>query len=131
MARSGAVIVHHRGRGLTRAVLPAVFAKRFLYRVFGLTLQIDVEAGAHDEDALLHRLRQLVDELLHLVISIVEIIIRLPFVAAVDRHGRIAAGAEHLAFRHHSGFDQIVEHGVGAGAGGRQIDMRRIAWSAP
>src|SRR5690606_27093377 len=60
----GAVIVHHGGRGLTRPILPAIFAKRFLDRVLGLALQIDVEAGAHDEDALLYRFRQLVDELL-------------------------------------------------------------------
>ncbi len=45
-------------------------------------------------------------------------------VAAVDRGRRVAPRAEHLSFGHEPGLDQVVEHDVGAGAGGRQIDVR-------
>ena len=93
--------------------------------------RFEVERGAHDEDALGHRLREGVDELLHLVKRPVEIIVRRVLVAAVDGGGRVAAGAEHLAFGHQAGFDQIVEHDVGARAGGRQVDVRRELASAP
>ncbi len=68
--------------------------------------------------------REGVDELLHLVERPIEIIAGCALVAAVDRAGRIAAGAEHLALGHEPGFDQIVEHDVGAGARRRKVDVR-------
>ena len=38
----------------------------------------------------------------------------------------MAAGAEHLTLGHEAGFDQAVEHDVGARARRRQVDHRRI-----
>ena len=105
----------------------AVLAKHRLDRVVGLALQVDVEAGAHDEHALMQRLREGRDELLHLVEGIVEIVVGDALVAPVDRARGIAPRAEHLALGHEPGLDQVVEHGVGARAGGRQIDVRRKA----
>ena len=65
------------------------------------------------------------DQLLHLVEGVVEEIVRRAVVAAVERGGGVSAGAEHLALGHEAGLDQVVEHDVGAGAGGRQVDVRR------
>ena len=90
-----------------------------------MRLQVGVERGAHHEHALGDRFREGVDELLHLVERPVEIIIRRAVVAAVDGRRRIAARAEHLAFGHEVGFDQIIEHDVGARARRRQVDVRR------
>ncbi len=120
----GAVILHDHGGGLRGAVFLAVLLQHGLDGVFGLALQVDVERGAHDEDALGHRLREGVDELLHLVIGPVEIVIRRALVAAVHGACGIAPRAEHLAFGHEAGLDQVVEHGIGAGARGRQVDVR-------
>ena len=106
-------------------IIAAVLLQQVLDRVIGDALQSGIDRGAHQEHALVHRLRERVDELLHLVEGVVEEIVRRAVVAAIERHGGVAAGAEHLAFGHEPGFDQIVEHDVGAGAGGRQIDVRR------
>ena len=114
----------HHG-GLAGVVVAAVLAQRILDRVLGGALQAGVERGAHQEHALVHRFRERVDELLHLVEGPVEIVVRRAVVAAVDRGRGIAAGAEHLALGHEAGLDQIVEHDVGAGARGRQVDVRR------
>ncbi len=63
--------------------------------------------------------------LAHLVERPVEVVVRRILVAAVDRGGRVAPGAEHLALGHEAGVDQIVQHHVGAGAGGGQVDVGR------
>ncbi len=80
-----------------------------------------------DEDALGLRFRERLDQLLHLVEGPVEIIVGRVFVAPVDRGRRIAPRAEDLALGHQAGLDQVIEHGVGAGTGRRQIDVRREA----
>ena len=66
------------------------------------------------------------DQLLHLVEGVVEIVVRDPLVAPIDRDRRVAPRAEHLAFGHEAGLDQVVEHRIGAGAGGRQVDVRGV-----
>ena len=102
-----------------------VLAQRVLDRILRLVLEIEVERGAHHEDAFGHRFGEGVDQLLHLVEGRVEVIVGRLIVAAVDRGRRIAAGAEHLAFGHEPGVDQIVEHDVGTGARRRQVDIGR------
>ena len=82
--------------------------------------------GADHEDALDIGFRKGFDQLAHLVERPVEIIVRRILVAAIDRDGRVAPRAEHLAFGHEAGIDQIVEDDVGAGAGGGQVDVRRV-----
>ena len=106
-------------------VVAAELAELVFHRVFGVALQAGVERGPHHEGAVGDRAWEGVDELLHLVEGPVEVIVRRALVAAVDRAGRIAAGAEHLALGHEPGFDQVVEHDVGAAAGRRQVDVRR------
>ena len=88
-------------------------------------LHVHVDRGADHEHALGVGFREGVDQLAHLVECPVEIVVRRILVAAVDRGGRVAPGAEHLALGHEAGVDQIVEHDVGAGAGGGQVDVRR------
>jgi len=106
-------------------VVAAELADRVLHRVLGGALQPEVERRAHHEGAVRDRAEgRGIDQLLHLIEGVVEIVAGGAFVAAVDRHRRVAAGAEHLAFGHESRLDQVVEHHVGAGAGGRQVDMR-------
>ena len=89
-------------------------------------LHVHVDRGADHEDALDIGLRKGIDQLAHLVERPVEIIVRRIFVAAIDRGGRIAPCAEHLAFGHEAGVDEIVQHHVGAGASGGQVDVRRV-----
>ncbi len=83
-------------------------------------------ASAHHEDALGVGFREGVDQLAHLVEGVVEIVVRRGLVAAVDREGRVAAGAEHLALGHEAGIDEVVEHDVGAGARRGQVDVGRV-----
>ena len=94
--------------------------------LFGGMLHVHVDRGADHEDALVIGFGECIDQLAHLVERIVEIIIRRILLAAVDRGGGIAPCAEHLALGHEAGVDQIVEHQVGAGARGRQVDVRRV-----
>ena len=115
---------HHRA-GLFDVIILPELPQRILDRVFRDLLDVAVEAGADDEHALGHRFRERIDQLLHLVEGVVEIIVRRPLVAAVDHARGIAPRAEHLTLGHEPGFDQIVEHHVGAGARGRQVDVRR------
>ncbi len=129
-AHRAVVIGHHRG-GLAGVIVAAVLAQRILHRLLGGALQADVERGAHQEDALGHRLRERVDQLLHLVERPVEIVVGRALVAAVHGDGGVAPGAEHLALGHEAGLDQVVEHDVGARARGRQVDVRRKLAPAP
>ena len=103
----------------------AVLAQRAFDRVLGLVLQVGVERGAHHEHALGHRFREGVDQLLHLVEGPVEIIIG----ARSSRRSTGVAGLRRAPNTWPSvmnaGFDQVVEHDVGARARGRQIDVRR------
>jgi hypothetical protein len=89
-------------------------------------LHVDVDGGADHEHALGVGFRERIDQLAHLVERPVEIIVRRILVAAIDRGGRVAPRAEHLAFGHEAGVDQIVEHDVGARARGRKVDVGRI-----
>ena len=108
-------------------IVRAVLAQHRLDGILGFALQVDVEAGAHHEDALVQRLREGRDQLLHLVEGEVEIVVGDALVAPVHGDRRIAPRAEHLALGHEAGLDQIVEHRVGARARGRQVDVRRVA----
>ena len=119
-----AVGIHQHGGRLLGVIFAAVLAQRILDRLLGVLLQVEIDREPRHEDALVHRLRQRVDQLLHLVEGPVEIVIGRALVAAVDGGGGVAAGAEHLAFGHEAGLDQVVEHDVGARAGGRQVDVR-------
>ena len=121
-----AVEIGHHGGGLRRVIVAAELAQLVFDRVLGGALHVHVDRGADHEDALGIGFREGVDQLAHLVERPVEIVVRRIFVAAVDRDGRIAPGAEHLAFGHEAGIDQIVEHHVGAGARRGQVDVRRI-----
>ncbi len=107
-------------------IVAAELAQLVFDGFFGGALHVHVDGGAHHEDALIVGLRERVDELAHFVEGPVEIVVRRIFIAPVDRGRRIAPGAEHLAFGHEAGIDQIVEHDVGAGAGGGQVDVGRI-----
>ena len=59
-----AVDVHQHGRGLAGVIFLAVLAQRIFDGGFRGVLQIEVERGAHHEDALGHRFREGVDQLL-------------------------------------------------------------------
>ncbi len=107
-------------------IVAAELAQLVFDGVFGGALHVHVDRGADHEHALVVGFRKGVDQLAHLVERPVEIIVRRILVAAVDRGGRIAPGAEHLAFGHEAGVDQIVQHHIGAGAGGGQVDVRRV-----
>ena len=106
-------------------VVAAVLAQRILDRELRLPLQVEVDREPRHEHAVRHGARQRRGELLHLVERPVEIVVGRALVAAVDHRGRIAPRAEHLAFGHEAGLDQVVEHHVGAGARRRQVDVRR------
>ena len=121
-----AVEIGHHGGGLRRVIVAAELAQLVLDGVFGGVLHVHVDRGADHEHALGIGFREGVDQLAHLVERPVEIVVRRVLVAAVDRGGRIAPGAEHLALGHEAGIDQIVEHHVGAGARGGQVDVRRV-----
>ena len=121
-----AVEIGHHGRRLRRVIVAAELAQLVFDGVFGRVLHVHVDRGAHHEDALDIGFRKRVDQLAHLVERPVEIIVRRIFVAAVDRVGRIAPRAEHLAFGHEAGIDQVIQHHVGAGARGGQVDVRRV-----
>ena len=108
-------------------IVAAELAQRILHRDFGGILQIEIERGTHHEHPLGQRIRERVDELLHLIERPIEIVVGRTVVAAVHGGGRIAACAEHLTLGHEPGLDQVVEHHVGARARRRQIDVRRIA----
>ena len=120
-----AVDVHQDRGALFGFVLASIFLERVFDRLFRVLLQVDVERQPHHEDALMDRLGQGLDQLLHLVERPVEVVVGRALVAAVDRHRRIAARTEDLALGHEPGLDKIIEHHVGTCARGRQIDMRR------
>ena len=121
-----AVEIGDHGRGLGGVIVAAELAQLVFDRFFGGALHVHVDRGADHEHALGVGLREGIDQLAHLVERPVEIIVRRILVAAVDRDGRIAPGAEHLALGHEAGIDQVVEHDVGAGARGGQVDVRRV-----
>ena len=93
--------------------------------MLGVALHIGIERGAHHEVTVGHRFREGVDELFHLVEGVVEVIIRRILGGAIDRRRRITPRAIDLTFGHESVLHQIIEHDIGAGARGRQIDQRR------
>ncbi len=107
-------------------IVAAELAQLVFDGFLGAALHVHVDRGADHEHAFGVRLRERIDQLAHLVERPVEIIVRRILVTAVDRIGRIAACAEHLALGHEAGIDQIVQHHVGAGAGGGQVDVRRV-----
>ena len=119
-----AVDVHQHGGALLGLIFMAVLPQRVFNSFLRMLLQVDVKCEADHEHSFVHRLRQRVDELLHLIESPVEIIVGRPLVAPIDCHRRIAAGAEDLPFGHESGLDQIVEDHIGARTCRRQINMR-------
>ena len=121
-----AVEIADHGRGLGRVIVAAELAQLVFDGVFGGALHVHVDRGADHEDAFGVGFRKRIDQLAHFVERPVEIVVRRILVAAIDRIGRIAPGAEHLAFGHEAGIDQIVQHHVGAGAGGGQVDVRRV-----
>ena len=122
-----AVEIGQHGGGLARVIVAAVLAQRILHRGFRGALQIEIERGAHHEHALDQRVGECVDQLLHLFERPVEVIVGRRVVAPIHGDGRIAPRAEHLTFAHETGFDEIIEHDVGARARGRQVDVRGIA----
>lgn len=65
-------------------------------------------------------------DLLDLVKRPVEEIVRALLLAAVDDIGRVQPSLQHLALGHEAGVDEIGEHHIGARAGGRQVDVRRV-----
>ena len=113
------------GGGLRGVIVAAELAQLVFDGFFRGALHVHVDRGADHEHALGVGFREGVDQLAHLVERPVEIVVRRVLVAAVDRGGRVAPGAEHLALGHEAGVDQIVQHHVGAGAGGGQVDVRR------
>ena len=121
-----AVEIGDHGRGLRRVIVAAELAQLVFDGFFRGALHVHVDRGADHEDALGVGFRKGVDQLAHLVERPVEIVVRRILVAAIDGDGRIAPRAEHLALGHEAGIDQIVEHHVGAGARGGQVDVRRV-----
>ena len=107
-------------------IVASELAQLALDRFFRRLLHIHVDCGADDEHALGVGARKRVDQLAHFFECPVEIIVRRVLVAAVDRGGGIAPRTEHLALGHEACIDHVVEHLVGAGAGGGQVDMRRV-----
>ena len=105
-----AVEIGDDGRGLRRVIVAAELAQLVFDRFFRRVLHVHVDRGADDEDALGVGFRKRIDQLAHLVERPVEIVVRRVLVAAVDRGGRIAPRAEHLALGHEAGIDQVVEH---------------------
>ena len=103
----------------------AVLPQFVLDFVLAVVLKITVERGTHYEETIGHGFRERVDQLSHLVESVVEIIIRRAVVTAINRRRWVAAGAVDLAFGHKAVVDEVVEHHVGARASCRQIDQRR------
>ena len=121
-----AVEIGYHGRGLGRVIVAAELAQLVFDGSFRGALHVHVDRGADHEDALDIGFRKGIDQPAHLVERPVEIVVRRILVAAIDRDGRVAPGAEHLALGHEAGIDQIVQHHVGAGAGGGQVDVRRV-----
>ena len=121
-----AVEIGDHGGGLRRVIVAAELAQLVFDGFFRRALHVHVDRGADHEDALGVGFREGIDQLAHLVEGPVEIVVRRILVAAIDRDGRIAPRAEHLALGHEAGIDQIVEHHVGAGARGGQVDVRRV-----
>ena len=107
-------------------IVAAELAQLVFDRSFRGALHVHVDRGADHEDALDIGFRKGVDQPAHLVERPVEIVVRRILVAAIDRDRRVAPGAEHLALGHETGIDQVIQHDVGAGAGGGQVDMRGV-----
>ena len=107
-------------------IVAAELAELVFDGILGGALHGHVDRGADHEDALDIGFRKRVDQLAHLFEGVVEIVVRRILVAAVDGDRRIAPGTEHLAFGHEAGIDEVVEHDVGAGAGGGQVDVRGV-----
>ncbi len=101
------------------------FAQHFVDCGLGLLLQGGIERRAHGEDAVRSELAG-IGERLDLDEGPVEIPVgRRGIRAAIDRRGRIALGVGDLVVAQIAGGDHVVEHVVGAGAGGGQVDVRR------
>ncbi len=65
-------------------------------------------------------------DLAHFVEGPVEEVIRAVGPAAIDHGSRIAACADNLALSHQAALDEVAQHHIGTGAGGRQVDMRSV-----
>src|SRR5208283_4744137 len=97
-----AVEIGYDGRRLAGAVIVTVLPQRRFDLALGVALQARIERGAHYEEAFVHRFREGVDQLAHLVERPVEVIIRRVLLTAVDRRSRIAPGAVDLTLGHES-----------------------------
>ena len=116
-----AIFQHHHGR-LVGAVILAILAQMREHRVFSGLLQAGVDGGFDDQRIGRHANGQF----FHPVKGIVEEIVGQFGLVALDRAGRVAPGADHLAFGHELGLHDIGQHFVGTGTGCRQVNMRRI-----
>ena len=101
----------------------AVLAERILDRILGGFLHAHVDGGAHRQHAValdvgfLHLLERPVEE----------VVGRARVERVLDHVGRMAARADDLALGHEAGLHHVGQHFVGAGARGRQVDVRRVA----
>ena len=95
--------------------------------VLGGLLHVEVDRRARGQHVLAAALR----DALHLLEGPVEEPVGAVGVARLDDLGRVDARGVHLAGAHEAGLDEIVEHVVGAGARGRQVDVRGELRSAP
>src|SRR5690606_34787004 len=108
-------------RALLDIVLLAVLAEVEFKRFLGRVLDTGVESGMGNQRVVSGRRQPL-----HLVKCPVQVIVRTFAIAAVDFAGGPEPDLKYLSFGHEAGIDQIVEHDIGAGACGRQIDVGSI-----
>ncbi len=123
-AHQSAWIEHHRRR-LLGVVGRPVLAELVLDDFLRVALQGDVEAGAHRQHSFLAE-TAVVGKFLDLVVGVVEIPVRACVAGPLDRRRRVALRGIDLPGAEVAGVHHVVEHVVGARAGGRQVDVRRV-----
>src|SRR5690606_13992706 len=65
-------------------------------------------------------------DLLYLLEGPIEEIVGAINLTTIHSAGGLQPSGEDLAFAHEAGLDEVGEHDIGAGAGRRKVDMRRI-----